>query len=247
MSASPTASGQRSSSSSPVPQKAEPAREASKPSARNQAEARSARERFAARLDSDADRSAGAGGTGKASSSSTSQRERVEANSERGNQGGSGSEQGSDERGASTPDNSSANGPFGLTVQATSGIAHTALAGPAIIDPAMLERMAAQIAESWPAALSSSRAQSASVAFPAGAIAQGAQITRGPDGALSVLITGLDPRLAAVQQARLQAQLTGMLVRQRLKVKSVRLETAHQRGRRTETGADEASAIPRAV
>ncbi|MEM7689435.1 MAG: hypothetical protein AAF291_10475 [Pseudomonadota bacterium] len=249
MSASPSASSQRSSSPTPAPRKAEPVREASKPTPRNQAEARSARERFAARLDNNADRSSGASGSEKASSSPTSERARVEANGERGREGqsGSGGEQGNDDRGGSTPDNFAANGLSGLALQATSGMAHPTLTGPAIIDPAMLERMAAQIAENWPTALLSSGPQSASVAFPAGAIAQGAQITRGSDGALAVLITGLDPRFSAVQHARLQAQLTGMLARQRLKVKSVRLETADQRGRRIEAGPGDALAIPRVV
>jgi hypothetical protein len=112
------------------------------------------------------------------------------------------------------------------------------------MDPALLERMAAQIAEHWPAG----GVEAAQVQFPEGSVVQSALLIRAPDGTMAIRLAGLDPRATAVQSARLQLDLANALSRRRLRIGSLHFETApraqrdHRRG---EAGA--ASAIDRVV
>jgi hypothetical protein len=127
-------------------------------------------------------------------------------------------------------------------VTGVTGIAATTAALP--IDPKLFERIAAQIAEHWPAGL----AQAARIQFPPGMLVTAALLTREPDGSMAIRLTGLDPRIAAVQSARLQHDLANALARRRLRVGSLQFDHAErvQRGGvRPGSGAD--SAIDRVV
>lgn len=105
------------------------------------------------------------------------------------------------------------------------------------LDTAALQRMAAQIAEAAPGALSSE----ASITFPDGSLAESAQIKREPDGSVAIRIAGMDPRLTALQNGRAQLELLNGLALRRLKVSSLSLE----RTKPDQAGRD--SAISRVV
>lgn len=98
--------------------------------------------------------------------------------------------------------------------------ASTSPAGGSGIDPSMLQRMAAQISESWPSAAKPEMA----VQFPEGMIATSAHLTREPDGSVAIRIAGLDPLLSARQSARAQTELATALALKQLKVRSLRFE-----------------------
>ncbi len=112
------------------------------------------------------------------------------------------------------------------------------------IDPKVFERIAAQIAEHWPASLS----EATRIQFPPGMLVTAALLTREPDGSMAIRLTGLDPRIAAVQSARLQHDLANALARRRLRVGSLQFDNAahvQRGGVRPGSGAD--SAIDRVV
>jgi hypothetical protein len=127
-------------------------------------------------------------------------------------------------------------------VAGVTGIAASTAALP--IDPKLFERIAAQIAEHWPAGL----AQAARIQFPPGMLVTAALLTREPDGSMAIRLTGLDPRITAVQSARLQHDLANALSRRRLRVGSLQFDDAarvQRGGVRPGSGAD--SAIDRVV
>jgi hypothetical protein len=127
-------------------------------------------------------------------------------------------------------------------IASVTGIAASTAALP--IDPKLFERIAAQIAEHWPAGL----AQAARIQFPPGMLVTAALLTREPDGSMAIRLTGLDPRITAVQSARLQHDLANALARRRLRVGSLQFDDAaraQRGGVRPDGGAD--SAIDRVV
>lgn len=91
------------------------------------------------------------------------------------------------------------------------GVAHLG------IDLGLIDRIAAQIAEVQPAVAN----QSAVVTFPAGTIVGSATVTRGPDGGLAIRLTGLDPRVGALQADRLRTSLLSSLERRRIRTTEV--------------------------
>ncbi len=99
-------------------------------------------------------------------------------------------------------------------------------------DSAMLERMAAQIAESWPSASK----PAVEITFPPGALAQGAHLQRQADGSIAIRIAGLDPKLNALRAGYAQLALLHGLDRRRLKIASLEFEKSRgaQRGRLSE-------------
>lgn len=101
-------------------------------------------------------------------------------------------------------------------------------AAPSGIDPALIDRIAAQIAEVQPAAAN----QTALVTFPAGTIVGSATVMRGPDGGLTIRLTGLDPRVGALQADRLRTSLLSSLERRRIKTSEVTFD----RDRSTDPG-----------
>ncbi|MGB3471670.1 MAG: hypothetical protein WBA51_12680 [Erythrobacter sp.] len=244
---SPSAASGKPPSPAPSPSQ-NASREPSREPPRKQAEARSARERFSARLEQGGERSAS--GTDKSSLQDASGRDRVGGSGEQsGGSGGSGNGggPGGDQGGGSQSEYALAQAALGLQFHGVSAITATAAAGAPVLDTAMLERMAAQIAESWPSSGSSSTAQQATVTFPEGAIAHSAHIIRQPDGGMAVRIAGLDPKLAALKHAQLQLQLSGALARRRLKVNSLRFESADQPASGQVFRGGGVSAIPRVV
>ena len=198
---------------------------------RKQSETRSARERFSAKLEQSSEKSSKAGDAVKYED--TSDQDRLSAYRDQDN--------GSSNTGSHS-DHANAQVSQTIQLQALANSSTTQPSGPTI-DTVMLERMAAQIAESWP----TGGAQQASITFPDTAIAQAAYIIREPDGSMAVRIAGLDPKLAAVKQAQLQLQLSGALARRRLKIASLQFETVDQlRGARPDVPGDD-PAISRAV
>ena len=122
--------------------------------------------------------------------------------------------------------------------QATSA---AGLSGAIPMDTAMLQRMAAQIAEGIPGAASSE----ASIQFPDGSLAESAQIRREPDGSIAIRIAGFDPRLSAFQSGRAEVELLTALALRRLKVSSILLERTKSDQRSRESSRE--SAISRVV
>ena len=112
-----------------------------------------------------------------------------------------------------------------------------AASGVNSIDTATLQRMAAQIAESWPSRVG----ESLTVQFGEGALAQSALVSREPDGSIAIRIAGLDPNLTARQNARAQLELANALAQKRLRVASLKFEEAATDQRSLP------SAMPRAV
>lgn len=205
---------------------------------RQQAETRAARDRFAARLDRD-----GPAETGKAEreegKAQAGSRERVQEREGNGSGFGDGEQKGG---GDAQPELALAQ-PAAALFGAAATAAVAEIATP-LMDPALLERMAAQIAEHWPAV----GLEAAHVQFPEGAVVQSALLTRGPDGAMAIRLTGLDPRVTAVQSARLQLDLANALSRRRLRIGSLQFESA-PRAQRDYRGAEPgtASVIDRVV
>ncbi len=193
---------------------------------RQQAETRSAKDRFAAKLERE---TSGTGGERK-DSTDFSALEGAFAGKARLPNGSSEGEanSGGHEGFAQTA--------MTFTAQSTSA---ALIAAPAAvsIDPTSLQRMAAQIAESWP----SSAAQQMSIQFPEGMLAESALIRREPDGSVAIRIAGMDPTLSARQSARAQIELTNALALRRLRVDALSFERAEADQR----GLD--SAISRAV
>lgn len=95
------------------------------------------------------------------------------------------------------------------------------------IDVAVIEKIAAQIAEMQPTA----NKQSAVVVFPSGAVVESAMVMRGPDGGLSIRLSGLDPRVGVLQADRLRSSLQSALDRRRIRTSEVQLESAQDAAR----------------
>lgn len=223
---------------SPRQQRTEPGAEPP----RKQAEARSARDRFAARLDRESD-----------SASATSRRDTAAAAPEgddhaaRAGLDQDGSRHGGNGNGDGEWQNDSAVAQlmFATASQGAQAILAVGPGAPLPLDTTMLERMAAQIAEGWPAG----GVEAATITFPDMAVAASAHIVRAADGSIAIRIAGLDPRITALQNARLQIELVNALARRRLRIRSLAFEglaAASQPARGTAvSGAD--SAIPRVV
>jgi hypothetical protein len=107
-----------------------------------------------------------------------------------------------------------------MRLTAAANLTGTAPPVAAAFDTALLSQIAAQIAEGVPGAGSAE----ASIEFPAGALAQSAHIRREADGSIAIRIAGLDPRLSAMQNGRVQADLRSALALRRLQVSSLTLE-----------------------
>ena len=242
-------------SSSPVsskpafPSPREPAASAEprKEPPRQQAEARSARERFASRLDQGSERFPSGSDRPDSTNRNESGRIAGEREGERGGSGdgSGGGSGGGDDRGGGQHDHT-LHGAHALTLTGIANISAPASASAPVIDLAMLERMAAQIAESWP----SVGAEAMRIEFPAGAIAQSALVSRAADGSLAIRIAGIDPKLSALHHAQLQIQLAGALNRRRLRIGSLNFENAAQTGGIAQTygrARKDASAMPRVV
>ncbi len=108
-------------------------------------------------------------------------------------------------------------------------------------DKAMFDRMAAQIAESWPNASQ----PSAEIEFPPGSLAQGAHLQRQADGGIAIRIAGLDPKLNALRAGYAQLALLHGLGRRRLNIASLQFERASKSADNAQPG--RLSDIPRAV
>lgn len=87
---------------------------------------------------------------------------------------------------------------------------------------AEIERMAAAIAEST----GDLRVQQAIVTLPPGGVAEGAVVSRDATGALSVRLSGFDPRLGALAADALRRDLATALRARRLTVRDIQLDTA---------------------
>ena len=102
-------------------------------------------------------------------------------------------------------------------------------------DTALFDRIAAQIAEIRPG----EGGQMAHLTLPEGSLAQAALIAKGPDGSLSIRITGLDPRLGTIQADRLRAGLVSALSRRKIHLAGLTLDKndpqPDQRGRASTT------------
>ena len=247
MSSSPVSSKPASPSSREPAATAEPRKEPP----RQQAEARSARERFASRLDQGSERFASGSDRPDSTNRNESGRIAGEREGERGGSGdgsggGSGGNSGGgDDRGGGQHDHA-LHGAHALTLTGIANISAPASASAPVIDLAMLERMAAQIAESCP----SVGAEAMRIEFPTGAIAQSALVSRAADGSLAIRIAGIDPKLSALHHAQLQIQLAGALNRRRLRIGSLNFENAAQTGGTAQTygrARKDASAMPRVV
>ena len=237
MSSSPSSVASKATPPSPNDSSQKPRAEAAKEPPRKQAEARSARERFSARLEQGTEKGTGRSERSAPHDALTYARPGLD---ESGGDAGAGH----DGDGAQH-DHALASNTASVAVQGTDSISITAASGTSAFDNATLERMAAQIAESWPG----KGIWEASIEFPDTAIAQSAHITREPDGSIAVRIAGLDPNIAAVNHARLQLQLANALAQRRLRLGSLRFESADQPRRAREAGSEsgDTSAIPRAV
>lgn len=233
-------------SPSPAPSAARPQRteQVAEPP-RKQAEARSARDRFAARLEREND---GASRTDSRDSQASSPDDgdpaaRAGLEQDRSHHGENGGEDGQRRH-----DPAAAQLVLAATLQGAQDASPGGPGAPASIDTTMLERMAAQIAEGWPAGGS----EAASIAFPETAVAAGAHVTREPDGSVAIRVSGLDPRITALQTARLQIELANALARRRLRIRSLHFESGAppQRargGERGMSGSGPDAAIPRVV
>lgn len=96
------------------------------------------------------------------------------------------------------------------------------------LDRATIDRIAAQIAEARPG----SAGAEAQVHFAAGSAAQMAHLRMRADGSIAIRVSGLDPRLTALQQGQLRFALVDALRRRDFRVDELRFEEAKsQRGR----------------
>jgi len=206
---------------------------------RQQAETGAARDRFAARLD-------------RSQAYDNAIEERDDRNAPADARGRVGREPPEDSDRADTENERGSDPHVDLALAQSAVILHGAASVTGIaastanlpIDPKVFERIAAQIAEHWPQGL----AQAARIQFPPGMIVTAALLTREPDGSMAIRLTGLDPRIAAVQSARLQHDLANALARRRLRVGSLQFENAarvQRGGVRPGSGPD--SAIDRVV
>ena len=101
--------------------------------------------------------------------------------------------------------------------------ASAAKAGPGEVlppDHALYDKIAAQIAELRPGEGS----QMMQLTLPGGSLAAGAMIMRGADGGMAIRITGIDPRLSAMQVARMRKELDNALARRRVNLNSLTLD-----------------------
>ena len=105
------------------------------------------------------------------------------------------------------------------TLHATTRAAEVATSPVDTPARAEIERMAAAIAE--PAR--DARQASATVTLPAGGVAEGAEVSRDATGALSVRLTGLDPRLGALATDALRRDLATALRARKLTVREIEL------------------------
>jgi hypothetical protein len=208
---------------------------------RQQAETRAARDRFAARLDRDPLREAGKNPRSEGNAAADS-RDRVQARDEdQSDRFGGGPDNGSD----TESDVALAQAPSTLLgAHGPSSVGAIGAPITPLIDPALIARMAAQIAETWPSAAS----EAVQVQFPQGSLITGALLSRLPDGSMAIRLTGLDPQVTAVQGVRLQRDLAAALTRRRLRIGAMQFEDERrvQRGRTT-PGAGTSSAIDRVV
>lgn len=207
---------------------------------RQQAESSAARDRFAARLERSEPRDSAIAERDEGKTPDDA-RTRVQRDPSEGSDRAASGQDGGDD---SHADLAFAQSPTAV-LQGASGVTGVAASPAALpIDPAMLERMAAQIAEQWPGAI----VEAARIQFPDGMIVKAALLVREPDGSMAIRLTGLDPRVSTVQTARLQHDLANALARRRLRVGSLQFENPArvQRGS-MRPGAGAASAIDRVV
>jgi hypothetical protein len=175
------------------------------PTPRHQAERQSLSDRFAAKLERD-DNANGA--------------QREEEGQRRENAALPGLFKGEDDagEGGAQPDLGQREALLRLT--AAANLTGTAPPMAAAFDTALLSQIAAQISDGVHGAASAE----ASIEFPAGSLAQSAHIRRDADGSIAIRIAGLDPRLSAMQNGRVQADLRSALALRRLQVSSLTLE-----------------------
>lgn len=107
-----------------------------------------------------------------------------------------------------------------LRLTAAANLAGIAAPAATAFDTALLNQIAAQIADSVPSA----GASEVSIEFPEGSLAQSAHVRREPDGSIAIRLAGLDPRLSAAQNGRAQMDLRAALALRRLQVSSLTLE-----------------------
>lgn len=89
-------------------------------------------------------------------------------------------------------------------------------AAPASLEPEVLARMAAHIADGVTSSgLLGAAINEASIQFPAGMLAESAHLTQEPDGSIAIRIAGLDPRLSALEKGRVQIELRTALAQRR--------------------------------
>lgn len=179
----------------------------SAPPPRHQAERQSANDRFAAKLDRD-------DSAKRAQADQAGQRNGLDAAALPALFIG---EQGADEDSAQ-PDLGQREALMRLT--AAANLTGPAAPASAAFDTALFSQIAAQIAEAMPGAGTSE----ASIEFPSGALVQSAHIRREADGSIAIRIAGLDPRLSAMQNGRVQAELRSALALRRLRVSTVTLD-----------------------
>jgi hypothetical protein len=215
---------------------------------RQQAETRAARDRFAAKLERDQPRDTGKADRGDGKPAPNGREPVAGREDDRSGLADLGADIGADS--GQGGGNGDAHPDFALTQPAAVLSGPASITAPAptpatpLIDPAMLERMAAQIAEQWPGG----GIEAARIQFPEGAIIQAVSLTRQADGTMAIRLTGLDPRFTALQSARLQVDLANALTRRRLRIGALEFEKAAPSQResgRSDPGA--ASAIDRVV
>lgn len=137
-----------------------------------------------------------------------------------------GSEPGLGRQVTTRQDDEGGEGPWaGMGGGVSPGLAPASPAKPAagavaMPDTALLDRIAAQIAE--PHGVRG--AEGAHLALPPGSLAAGALVVRGADGGLAIRITGLDPRLGPAQTLRLRSGLERALARRGVEVTTLELE-----------------------
>lgn len=125
-----------------------------------------------------------------------------------------------EERDGSDPQDRGHEGVVPVRLETVSARMKASFATPSTIDTALLERIAAQIAEVHPGKSN----ETALLTLPEGSIAQTASIARGADGALTIRIMGLDPRLSVLQADRLKAGLISALGRRRIDLAGLSVE-----------------------
>lgn len=92
------------------------------------------------------------------------------------------------------------------------------------LDRAMIDRIAAQIAEAR-----AGDGGALEVSFPEGFLAASAMIERNAAGALAIQVVGLDPNLSPLYTSQLKATLHTALERRKLRVASLTMELASER------------------